>query len=376
MTSRAGRLIVLALLLASGAGAGVAVWAAARQLQSAQEAELDVAARIDRLLASVGDLAAAQSAYVAPGQSRERAFGRVSSLVGQIDTVAAALGPRTRSQEARWRLQDVSQGMSRIATLDADVRSHLEAGRELLAADLIFTSGRDGIAAVAAGLRQLRSEETAAFGAERAALMRRSWTVIGALGLLWVAGLVTLARLPAAEAPPAGARRPSVQDPGGETSPAPGVDLAAAAQLCTAIARATSRQELSELLLRGSSILDAPGMIVWLGAGDQLHAALGAGYDARMIARLGPITKEADNATAAAWRTREVQTVPGDLVAPGAIVCPMFGPDRCVGVLAAEVRHGREQDAATRAVAIMIAAQLAAVVGPWPAAEDFLREAR
>ena len=57
----------------------------------------------------------------------------------------------------------------------------------------------------------------------------------------------------------------------------------------------------------------------------------------------------------------------GDLVSNGAIVAPMFGPDRCVGVLAAEVRHGREQDAATQAVTIMIAAQLATVIGAWPA---------
>ena len=43
----------------------------------------------------------------------------------------------------------------------------------------------------------------------------------------------------------------------------------------------------------------------------------------------------------------------------GAIVAPMFGPDTCIGVLAAEVRHGREQDASTRAVTMMVAAQLA-----------------
>jgi hypothetical protein len=39
-------------------------------------------------------------------------------------------------------------------------------------------------------------------------------------------------------------------------------------------------------------------------------------------------------------------------------------------VLAAEVRHGREQDQATRAVTTMIAAQLATVVAAWPASSS------
>jgi hypothetical protein len=52
----------------------------------------------------------------------------------------------------------------------------------------------------------------------------------------------------------------------------------------------------------------------------------------------------------------------------GAIVAPMFGPDTCIGVLAAEVRNGREQDASTRAVTMMVAAQLAGVLSAWPSA--------
>jgi hypothetical protein len=39
----------------------------------------------------------------------------------------------------------------------------------------------------------------------------------------------------------------------------------------------------------------------------------------------------------------------------------------CVGVFAAEVRHGRENDRATQAVTVMIAAQLASIVSAWPA---------
>jgi hypothetical protein len=88
---------------------------------------------------------------------------------------------------------------------------------------------------------------------------------------------------------------------------------------------------------------------------------------AKRDSRLGSIPREADNATADAWRTGEARTVAGDAMANGAIVAPMFGPDTCIGVLAAEVRHGREQDESTRAVTMMVAAQLAMVLGAGPA---------
>ena len=47
---------------------------------------------------------------------------------------------------------------------------------------------------------------------------------------------------------------------------------------------------------------------------------------------------------------------------------------RCLGVLAAEVRHGAEYNPATQAAATMIAAQLATVVPAWPAASVTQRD--
>ncbi|MNC86938.1 hypothetical protein D3C83_26280 [compost metagenome] len=105
-----------------------------------------------------------------------------------------------------------------------------------------------------------------------------------------------------------------------------------------------------------------------MGAGDELFPAAGCGYDRGIMQRLRPIARAADNATAAAWRTGALRTVPGDAAGPGAIVAPMCAPDGCLGVLAAEVRNGREADAATQAVAAIIAAQLSGVLAAWPAA--------
>jgi hypothetical protein len=147
----------------------------------------------------------------------------------------------------------------------------------------------------------------------------------------------------------------------------PSVDIAEAAAACTALSRVSRASELPDILARVARTLDCSGLIVWLGAGEELFAATAHGYHPRMLARLGPIRRDADNATAAAWRACELRVVPGDTVGNGAIVAPLFSPEDCIGVLAAEFRGGREQDATVRAVTSMVAAQLATIVAAWPA---------
>ena len=82
------------------------------------------------------------------------------------------------------------------------------------------------------------------------------------------------------------------------------------------------------------------------------------------MSRLGTILRDAENATAAAFRTSLVQTVKTDAVSQGAIAAPLVTPAGCVGVMAAEVRHEGEKDAAKLAAATIVAAQLATLVGP------------
>jgi len=122
------------------------------------------------------------------------------------------------------------------------------------------------------------------------------------------------------------------------------------------------------LLKRVASILDASGIVVWMAAGEELFVAAAFGYQPRVINRLGPINRAADNATAAAWRTGTMQVVTSEPAASSAVVAPMLGPDRCIGVLAVEVPHRREEDAQTRAVTTLFAAQLGAALTGWPPA--------
>jgi GAF domain-containing protein len=50
----------------------------------------------------------------------------------------------------------------------------------------------------------------------------------------------------------------------------------------------------------------------------------------------------------------------------GAVVVPMMTAAGCVGVLAAELEHGRERQGSVRALLTIFAAQLARLVGAHP----------
>lgn len=136
-------------------------------------------------------------------------------------------------------------------------------------------------------------------------------------------------------------------------------DLSAIARLCTQVCRVESPDEVKPLLQEAARILDATGVIVWLwdDAAGGLRAALSHGYADRMVAQLPAVRRDADNATAATFRTAHVQAI------PGALALPLIVPGGCAGVLAIELRDGREQAKAVRAVATIFAALLAQLVG-------------
>jgi GAF domain-containing protein len=146
------------------------------------------------------------------------------------------------------------------------------------------------------------------------------------------------------------------------------VPLRDAADLCTDFARLVDSQELPALLERAAALLDASGLIVWVADAprQRLRPVLAHGYPAQALARLPAIPRDADNATAAAYRCSQVELVRSEGSSPGAVAVPILTGDGCVGVMAAEIRHGRETSDATPALARIVAAQLAALVSIAP----------
>jgi hypothetical protein len=144
------------------------------------------------------------------------------------------------------------------------------------------------------------------------------------------------------------------------------LDLGEVASLCSELARITDTQSLPAVLERTAMVLDANGVVLWIADPDgrELNPVVTHGYPAQMVTRLGTIPREAQNATAAAFRTALLQTVHADSISNGAIAVPLVTPSGCVGVMAAEVRHGGEKQDAKLAAAAIVAAQLATLVGP------------
>lgn len=140
--------------------------------------------------------------------------------------------------------------------------------------------------------------------------------------------------------------------------------LDATAKVCTDLARVKDADELRDALGRAARLLDASGVIVWVSeaGGRALKPLLTYGYPEEALRRIPKLPREAENATAAAWRDAVTQVVDATPNAPGAIAVPLLVPQGCVGVLAAEIGHGREAAVATRALAQIVAAQLAVLI--------------
>jgi transcriptional regulator with XRE-family HTH domain len=150
-----------------------------------------------------------------------------------------------------------------------------------------------------------------------------------------------------------------------KAQPASELDLTAVAHLCTELARVEETHGAAPLLREAARILDAVGLIVWVWhpQATELRPALAQGYSDKVIAQLPGVARDADNATAAAFRSACTCAVNGSDRVRGALVAPLMTPLGCVGVLAIELQHGSERRESVRALVTIVAAQLARVVG-------------
>jgi hypothetical protein len=164
------------------------------------------------------------------------------------------------------------------------------------------------------------------------------------------------------------ARQPAAISP---KPAAAALDLPGVAALCTDLSRAIDTRALPPALERAAKLLDASGLVIWVADPDgrELLPVMAHGYPQNLVTRLGTIPRDAENVTAAAFRTGLVQTVKADTISHGAIAAPLLTPAGPVGVMAAEVLNDGERREATRAAAAIVAAQLATLVGP-PAARN------
>ena len=166
---------------------------------------------------------------------------------------------------------------------------------------------------------------------------------------------------------------------------APRVDLVRLADVCTAIAGLGDANDLQPVLNEAARLMDASGLIVWIwdDQTDGLRPALACGYSPRVLTQLPTVRRQADNATAAAFRTATSCIMRGGPHASGALAVPLMTPGGCLGVLALELPNATEQDEAVQAAASILGAMLALWVsqlesseGGWDEREETSRQRR
>jgi transcriptional regulator with XRE-family HTH domain len=145
----------------------------------------------------------------------------------------------------------------------------------------------------------------------------------------------------------------------------PDPDFVAVAHLCTELGRVETASDMQPLLPEAARVLNATGLIVWMwdGLAAALRPALAYGYSDRVLAQLPAVSRNANNATAAAFRSAKLCAINGSDHGPGALAIPLLTPAGCAGVLALELERGHTQSEPVRAAATILAAVLAQLVG-------------
>jgi hypothetical protein len=383
MKTRILRFLLPAILVAAGSGSVFWTWVLAQHVEQLEADARQSATRIDRLDLLLDELSRAELSYVASGQiDNQTLTGSSKSLREIVSESSWLLGQSPAGASAAAGA--IAEGTASLADVEARARENISAGLVLVAADLLFTQTTRTRETLREQLRALRKAESVAVAEGRSNDLQQAWMVLGTVALLFAWALVRSPRRPAEATATEPAADPGVPEPVSFSNlaltprvvdtaleapvvPASSVDLSEAAALCTAISRLQVETDLKDLLARTANVLDASGVAVWMTAGDQMFPVAWHGYDSRQLSQLGPISRSSMNALAAAWHNGSLQTVAGDKTSRSAVVAPLLGVERCIGVLAIETLPGRETDKTLQAVTAMVAAQLVTVLGAWPA---------
>lgn len=403
MRSRAARMALVTVALIALGAAGYFVFALQNKITTDSVA-LNAADQYAREATdAIADLRVGQQAYVAPGQGVTFWMPKVGATVEAAVAAVAWMRESLTSADARAAADQASAALTEFIEVDKRAREYIRGGQTLMAGDVIFTEGGQ-LAGVAA--RQVETARQMEHQAAEAALadLRRQQVIAAGSGAGIVGLLVLLLGLAGAGAreepepavvllnrirPDAGEEgivshaRPTPGDaaraaaapptPASQRAARNSAVLKAAADLATDFGRVRDSQELARLLERAADLIDATGLIVWMGSptGSDIRPVLTHGYAPQMMARMPPVPRTADNAAAAAYRTGTLQIVLSKPGGPaGAIVAPILGVDGCAGALSAEIRDGGEGSEAVQSLTAIVAAHLAGVLAASPAAEE------
>ena len=325
-----------------------------------------------------GDLAAmraAQQAYVAAGQGLAFWVPEVAGLIAKTTGSIEAMRASASSTDAASALAEAAARVAEFNEVDARARDYLRGGEQLMAADVVFAEGGETALAARHQMEAARlAEQLAVDTGERAS---RWFELVALAAAASLSLLVTFLLIPLAETAPAAQTRP--EEAPAEAPSVPAAALAVSsktwtetADLCTDLSRVNNADDLSRLLGRATDLMDASGIVIWLGevGGSTLRPVMAHGYPAQVVAQMPALPRSADNAAAAAYRTGRFQIVLARPGSSGALVAPLLAPEGCIGALTAEMRDGSEATDRAQALASIVAAQLSGVLASSVGAAD------
>jgi hypothetical protein len=390
------RAVLAIVSVVAAASTAFLLWTSDQQVRAQDSAAgaFTTAARNARV--AVADLRGAQAGYVAVGQGPDFWFARVTAISKELRDQLASLKSLASSPDASIALDEAIGALQDFDQMDHRARDYARAHQLTSASDLIFADGFDLTKKAGDAVDRALAAELGDRNGVLSFLKRReAYSLAGGSAVI---AIVILMLVPSRRqkvveqtiVPPVA---PITRAVSKETladlndfgvvsravkaaPPVPRVNLERMAAFCTDLAKVTDTRALPDLLGRAAEILDAAGVVVWIADPDgrELSPILVHGYPPQLATRLGTIQRDSSNVTASAYRTALLQTVKGDKVSKGAIAAPLVSAAGCVGVLAAEMKNGGEQQNAMLSAAAIIASQLATLVGP-PSARPARTEA-
>jgi CHASE3 domain sensor protein len=408
MKSRALRFALHALFVVLVVAAAYVVWQKETDNLASANASRAFDERARVVSRSFLEIKSAQPGYVAAGQGEDYWLSRVDALIAGAREGLTALEPLARVPQSRTEIDAALADLEDFEQMDRRAREYVRGGQRLLASDLIFSDGIEKMDGAVSAIDRARLAEST--DAQDGIGIRRREQVLTAAGAAALAVLIVfvLAPLPKSEsagsapgepaathsrtsasiAPAHAPGKPAGSVPAAQPAPprgvvpavvpsaprpsAPGVDLAGIAALCSDLTRVTDTRALPAALERAASLLNASGLVLWVADPDgrELAPVIAHGYPQNLVSRMGTIPRDAENATAAAFRTGLVQIVKADKISHGAIAAPLLSPAGPLGVMAAELLQDGERREATRAAVAIVAAQLSTLMGPPPRSLD------
>ena len=380
------------LTVAILATAGCCYWAAMLERTALDQRRMLATSTADArgLQGALSDARRALAAMASPGQA---AVSWSRQAVASIDTARGRL-TALAGAEGGAHLRALTERLDRLVEAETRLHEYAVGGRALMASDVAFGEALPHVDAID---QQVADTVTAMItNADRTIAATRDRQILafsGALGALGIAAvlLTPLPRRRDEEA--AGALADSGADdvPGvtelalhtaSPAAPAPTpvpearviekarVDLTPLAAACEALARISDGAKLPGVLDAVRPTLGARGLAVWLADGASLRIAASSGYDPRVVERFPVLSTADDTPTSQAFATVAPVRTPPRTTQPAAVAVPIVGARGTTGVLSFEMANGRDASTEVVAAATIVAAQLASLLEPVPAADS------